>query len=207
MSGIPSVLYDAKSKLAETWRNCTADDNTQSLSRAWGCVFPNDSALRQPVEILWIRLAGSKSWAKKFYPPLQWRMWLTCSIMALGYWWCAWVWLFCLMDCCQVLAFLDFFIGNRNIQWLLRCIWAQMNYCSGPLSVIQDVWGCCVFFSPGLCSWLTTIDLFQLLCYKIFNKENKLLFFFKHVCVCKCVYVFMQAAKRKNRMVHISCQR
>lgn len=113
MSGIPSVLYDAKSKLAETWRNCTADDSTQSISSAWRCVYPNDSALRQPVEILWIGLAGSKSRAKKFYPSLQWRMWLTCIIIALGYWWCSWVWLFCLMDCCQVLAFLDFLRKQR----------------------------------------------------------------------------------------------
>lgn len=131
-SWIPSVLYDAKSKPAETWCNCTADD-TQSIPSAWWCVFPNDSALCTPVEILWIGLAGIKAGQRNF--PLLCNvlpsfamdnviclhhhgsgivvMHLSVTILFNGL--------------LPVFSFCSVFIGNRDIQWLLTCIWAKIN--------------------------------------------------------------------------------
>lgn len=125
MSWIPPVLYDAKSKLAETWCNCIAGD-TQSIPSAWWCAFPNGSGLSH-----W-KFSGS-GWqeAKAGQRNVTLLCNGGCGSLASSWLWdigdaleCDYfVWLFCLVGRCQCWAFRSFYRKQRDIQWLLTLIW------------------------------------------------------------------------------------
>lgn len=123
ISWTQSVLYDIKSKLPETWCNGIASD-TKSIPNAWSDILLMDSVVKQPVDIFWIRLAGSNSWAKHRSFTLLWNGGcgsLSCILTALRCWWCTWVCLFCLMGHWQFWAFVVFWIGNERWKCSVTC--------------------------------------------------------------------------------------